>query len=74
MQELSIKNCPFCGTEAYVGDTWNGTFAVICCLCGCQTMHYRKVEDAVEKWNRRVELPDRHQKKGEKHGTENDSF
>lgn len=48
-----LKNCPFCGEEAYVGDNWEGWLAVICCFCGCRTMYYKTREEAVKIWNMR---------------------
>ena len=49
----TIKKCPFCGQEAYVGDNWDGQLAVICCFCGCRTMYYKTRDEAVKIWNTR---------------------
>lgn len=58
-----LKDCPFCGEEAYLGDTWDGRVAVICCFCGCKTLYFKYKEDAMKAWNKRVSPQDTDKKK-----------
>lgn len=50
-----LKNCPFCGAEAFIGDTWDGRKSVICSLCGCNTVYFKNKLEVIERWNRRAE-------------------
>ena len=53
-KEKLLKNCPFCGEEADVAETFDGKFIVMCCLCGCKTCGYKYQEQAIRIWNRRI--------------------
>ena len=58
MKERNIlKDCPFCGGEAYIGDSWDGSVSVKCCVCGCGTPPSGFKETVIRKWNHRYELP-----------------
>ena len=53
-----LKPCPFCGGRA-VEDHWEGFmdesfYKIKCFKCEGQTKEYRKYEQAIEAWNRRV--------------------
>lgn len=54
-----LKPCPFCGGEAKIQE-YNGGFAAVGCSNGRCYMHphafgFASAEDAIQKWNRRVE-------------------
>lgn len=51
-----IKNCPSCGEESECRPTATGMFLVICHECGMRTGLYRTRKEAIEAWNRRVEV------------------
>ncbi len=55
--EIKLKNCPFCGGEAYLGESWEQTKIVQCSVCGCGTRHFLNKLDAVETWNKRTPAP-----------------
>lgn len=47
--------CPYCGGEPRLGrSVYDGSFRVRCVKCGCQTERHETVEDAKERWNKRV--------------------
>jgi len=52
--EIKLKNCPFCGNDAYLAESWNQTKMVQCAVCGCHTIHYLNKLDAIGAWNRRT--------------------
>jgi hypothetical protein len=65
MREL--KKCPFCGSVnvfifRHVKDTkpyeyWSDRFTVLCSYedggCGCESGHYKSIEEAIASWDRR---------------------
>ncbi len=57
MKSDQLKPCPFCGGEAYLGESWDKTKNIQCTVCGCSTVHFKNKLDAVECWNQRV-LPE----------------
>ncbi|MBR1555533.1 MAG: Lar family restriction alleviation protein [Oscillospiraceae bacterium] len=62
-REIKLKNCPFCGNDAYLAESWEQTKIVQCAVCGCHTVHYANKLDAIEAWNRRVSAPETSEKK-----------
>ena len=55
MSEEKLRNCPFCGGEAYANETdWKGWWHgwVICEKCGVKIDKQTK-DEAIEAWNRR---------------------
>ena len=61
MSELKLKNCPFCGSDAYFHKTRNGAILPLCIAGNCPASNDGAVLDnykeAVEKWNTRPENP-----------------
>ena len=56
MSEEKLRNCPFCGGQAYANETdWKGWWHgwVICEKCGVKIDKQTK-DEAIEAWNKRV--------------------
>ena len=66
---IEIKKCPFCGGEAHIDFSSNGTFYISnngdyidpmiayiikCDECGCGTCRHEDIDMAIEAWNKRV--------------------
>ena len=55
------KSCPFCGEDNPLLEQENflfeefSPFYVRCWNCGCRTDYYFSAEEAIERWNRRVD-------------------
>ena len=50
-----LKECPFCGGEAWLMDYFKRNYWVKCLKCGGQTMVFKEnAERAITSWNRRV--------------------
>ncbi len=48
--------CPFCGGEASIPEwTASGDWEVQCSVCKVHTSHSRRIEPAIEAWNRRAD-------------------
>lgn len=61
MTEQKLKPCPFCGGKAKIfhyeqGDYYNEAFSVYCDNCGASLEDYDFEEQAIEHWNKRVEV------------------
>ena len=60
MSEIKLKNCPFCGGEAYFStndadDADDGIkFRVMCHECGITTKLYDSAKCAIRVWNKRT--------------------
>ena len=53
--DKALKPCPFCGSEEL--DIWQNdvdNYFVVCIGCGASGRDERRVEKAVEVWNRRL--------------------
>ncbi len=61
--KIKLKPCPFCGGEAYLGESWENTKSVQCSICGCGTRHFLNKLDAIETWNKRINVPENSSKK-----------
>jgi len=61
MKEIKLKPCPFCGGEAYLGESWDQTKTIQCSICGCGTLHMKNKLDVIEIWNRRA-VPEKSEK------------
>ena len=61
--KTKVKNCPFCGSDAEILESWNHTKLVQCTVCGCHTVHYANMLNALEAWNRRTPEPETSKKK-----------
>lgn len=58
MKIFQIMQCPFCGMAPHV--SYNASYAIIHCMCGCSGPHIRtpidteeRIEVAVRLWNKR---------------------
>lgn len=58
MNNDQLKNCPFCGSQAYLKSRDYGTsgerYYAFCSGCYVETFRYNSVHDAIEAWNKRV--------------------
>jgi len=56
--ETELKNCPFCGKEAYLRDDIfiEGLYAIHCTNedCFAKTIDWTNKKELVEAWNKRV--------------------
>ena len=49
-----LKPCPFCGGEANLNRTYDGSYCVQCVESGNRTLLAKNKKSAVDKWNARV--------------------
>lgn len=54
-KENELKECPFCGSKAYVGkEPMSSYWSVGCTKCFCSLERIFKTKEiAIEKWNKR---------------------
>lgn len=50
-----LKPCPFCGGKAELFHSYDGYYCVQCTVCYCSTLNFRKEQNSINFWNRRVE-------------------
>ena len=65
MPDLKLRECPFCGGEAFVFKTIETPlpimYAVVCKACYAGTNHKTKEIQAIEAWNNRIGEEDKHE-------------
>lgn len=55
MNEVELKPCPFCGSKIIYGnEVRQGIHRIECSCCDAGSESLECIEDAIEKWNRRV--------------------
>lgn len=52
---MEIKRCPFCGGEGHIWIYDHDGWYVDCENCGARTEIWGTEDEAIERWNRRVE-------------------
>lgn len=52
---MEIKRCPFCGGEGHLWIYDHDGWFVDCENCGAKTEIWGTEDEAIERWNRRVE-------------------
>ena len=54
----NLKPCPFCGGDAMIvkveGSSYPYSVQCIDIDCSCRTDNFKKYEDAIKSWNKRV--------------------
>ena len=50
-----VKNCPFCGGKTKVYEEYDGKWIVECMICFSRNWRQNSKQEAIDKWNRRVE-------------------
>ena len=47
--------CPFCGGDAFTGETLTSLYVVLCRGCGAETGAWDTEAEAIAAWNQRVD-------------------
>jgi Lar family restriction alleviation protein len=57
MAEKNLMPCPFCGSEAKIGENYRGQYSVMCTDCGALVFFEccRDKERTISAWNTRDE-------------------